>query len=265
MVSINSERYLSIEAHGVIGNMNTVALVGLDGRIDWFCFPYFDSPAIFCSLLDYRIGQWSVIPQDVEIAHKQFYWPETNILVTRYLSNEGLAEVVDYMPVGISESCLGNNRLIRKVHVIRGTMQFVVRVFPTFDFARVHHEITITERGCLFESASLSMELISSVPLMPDPENPGAVIVNFNLKEGDSEIFCFGKPESQLFESNRRSYCDRKEHLLTLREMESYCFCQTVCFWRTWVNKCSYRGDIITLRNEEKLWIQKAYCFRKMA
>mgnify|MGYP001193893129 FL=1 len=112
--------YLPIENHGVIGNMRTVALVGMDGGIDWFCCPNFDSPSVFGAILDDdKGGRFSIRPVHEATARKQFYWPETNVLVTRFLSDEGVGEVTDFMPIGALN---GDRRthIVRRVNVVRG-------------------------------------------------------------------------------------------------------------------------------------------------
>jgi GH15 family glucan-1,4-alpha-glucosidase len=98
-----SMSYKPIEDYGIIGNMNTAALVGLDGSIDWFCYPRFDSPSVFAAILDHRKGgRFQIGPTSLTTTNKQFYWPDTNVLVTRFLTPDGVGQVVDYMPVGVS-------------------------------------------------------------------------------------------------------------------------------------------------------------------
>ena len=95
-------RYQPIENHGIVGNMHSAALVGLDGSVDWLCLPRFDSPSVFGAILDAdKGGRFRIAPAAAgELRHKQYYWPETNVLVTRFLHPDGIAEVEDYMPVG---------------------------------------------------------------------------------------------------------------------------------------------------------------------
>src|SRR5215831_10007143 len=108
--------YKPIESYGVIGDLHTVALVSMDGSIDWCCLPQFDSPSIFAAILDERKGGFFKIASLYEAQHKQMYLPESNVLLTRFLSPEGVGEVVDFMP--IQDASRG-----KKVHQI-------VRVVP---------------------------------------------------------------------------------------------------------------------------------------
>src|SRR5215469_9856557 len=111
--------YQAIEDYGIIGNLRTAALIGKNGSIDWFCFPRFDSPSIFGAILDDRKGGYFRIGPEVrDVTYKQLYWPDTNILVTRFLSADGVAEVVDFMPMRKGEDA-GHRSLIRKVKVLR--------------------------------------------------------------------------------------------------------------------------------------------------
>ncbi len=81
--------YKPIESYGVIGDLHTVALVGIDGSIDWCCMPYFDSPSVFAAILDDRKGGSFRIASLIAAQHKQMYMPDSNVLVTRFLSDEG--------------------------------------------------------------------------------------------------------------------------------------------------------------------------------
>src|SRR5260370_35507922 len=89
-----------IENYGVIGNMQSIALVGMNGSIDFLCYPNFDSPTIFAALLDDRKGgRFEIGPQLTNARVRQMYLPDTNILITRFLADEGVAQLPDYMPI----------------------------------------------------------------------------------------------------------------------------------------------------------------------
>ncbi|HZS50617.1 MAG TPA: trehalase-like domain-containing protein, partial [Bryobacterales bacterium] len=97
--------YQPIEDYGLIGNLRTAALVGKNGSIDWFCFPHFDSPSVFGAILDeHKGGYFRISPTSAEITRKQLYWADTNVLVTRFLSADGVGEIVDFMPIGESKN-----------------------------------------------------------------------------------------------------------------------------------------------------------------
>src|SRR3954454_20692917 len=95
---VMGSRYQPIEHYGVIGNLRTAALVGMDGSIDWLCLPRFDSPSVFAPILDdAKGGGFRIAPADHDVRHKQFYWPNSNVLVTRFLHPDGVGEIDDYM------------------------------------------------------------------------------------------------------------------------------------------------------------------------
>jgi GH15 family glucan-1,4-alpha-glucosidase len=101
---LNSEEKGTVTAiadHGLIGDLRTAALVTRDGTIDWLCVPRFDSASVFCALLDpARGGEWRLAPTcEVSTTH-QFHFPGSNVLITRFLTEDGVAEVRDFMPLG---------------------------------------------------------------------------------------------------------------------------------------------------------------------
>jgi GH15 family glucan-1,4-alpha-glucosidase len=175
--------YQPIEDYGIIGDMHSVALVGTDGSIDWLCFPHFDSPSVFAAVLDdEKGGRFRIAPASEAdaVTRRQMYWPDTNVLVTRFLSPEGVGEVTDYMPVGEPENVHGHHQLIRRVKVVRGEVTFRVECFPAFDYARDPHETAIGAEGACFRSSKLSLGLATSVPLRK--RGDGAV-AEFTLRE----------------------------------------------------------------------------------
>lgn len=140
--------YQPIEDYGIIGNMRTTAMVGLNGSIDWFCHPRHDSPSIFAAVLDSEKGGHFKIESTIENDnHKQFYYPETNILITRFLCDCGVGEVIDFMPLGNS---VMRNWIVRQVRTVRNKITFRTECYPAFDYARAEHETIHTERGVLF-------------------------------------------------------------------------------------------------------------------
>jgi hypothetical protein len=118
-----------IENHGIVGDLNTIALVALDGTVDFFCFPRFDSPSVFACLLDpERGGHFKIIPEFDGLKFKQLYLPDSNILLTRLVSEQGLAEISDFMPV---EEAMNAHNLVRRVKSVRGDITFRMAVKST--------------------------------------------------------------------------------------------------------------------------------------
>ena len=222
--------YQPIEDYGIIGNMRTVALVGMNGSIDWLCWPHFDSPSVFGAILDDRKGgRFSIAPVETEaVNHKQLYWPDTNVLVTRFLSAEGVGEVTDFMPVcGLSHD-VRERPLIRSVKVVRGTMSFHLECRPAFNYARDEHEVDVSPHGVCFRSRGLSLALRAPVPLRLVG---GGVQATFSLKEGESATFLL-----QQIENGEACAAPPSE------EEEERLFRDTVEYWRRWISRCTYRG-----------------------
>jgi GH15 family glucan-1,4-alpha-glucosidase len=144
------DRYPDISEHGLIGDLQTAALVTTDGTIDFFCCPRFDSPSVFCSLLDAdNGGYFRISPAADSYVSKQLYFPNTAMLITRFMTPDGVGEVLDFMPV-IEGPPSDRHRLVRHLRVARGTMQFVVELQPRFNYGRSGHRIEPTDVGAIF-------------------------------------------------------------------------------------------------------------------
>ena len=112
----------SIADYGIIGDLHTVALVGKNGSIDFLSFPEFDSPTVFAALLDdQRGGRFQIAPEFDDVHPKQIYLPDTNILITRHLSEHGVSEIIDFMPV---EEVAHAHNLVRIVKTVRGEVRY---------------------------------------------------------------------------------------------------------------------------------------------
>ena len=146
--------YLPIDQYGVIGDLHTAALVGRNGSIDWLCLPRFDSPSLFGAILDDKKGGRFKIGATGEAATRQMYVPDTNVLITRFVTPDGIAEVYDCMPIEVDEP--GHRALthdlVRVVHGVRGTVDLELYCRPAFDYARVGHTVRELRHGCLFTS-----------------------------------------------------------------------------------------------------------------
>jgi GH15 family glucan-1,4-alpha-glucosidase len=217
--------YLPIAEHGVIGDMRSVALVGTNGTIDWYCCPRFDSPSVFGAILDSRKGGfYALAPVDV-CTTKQLYFPDTNVLITRFLSPDGVGEVQDFMPVGGDPSA--PQQLIRRVVCVRGAMRFRLDCQPRFDYGRADHDVVPAGAGVLFRSPGLSLTLAAQVRLHRAGHGVGA---EFELRAGDAETFVLrdasdGRPPEALGD-----------------EAAAELFEGTVGYWRAWLAQSTYTG-----------------------
>jgi len=222
--------YRPIGDYGVIGDLHTVALVGKDGSIDWCCFPHFDSPSLFGALLDERRGgRFRIAPRD-DGRCQQLYLPETNVLLTRFLHDDGVAELTDFMPVEGDE--LGAHpkwhQIIRMVTVVRGAITFRLECRPAFDFGRDAHTATLRQSGAVFRSGSMAVGLVSPVPLTVVH---GGVDAEFTVTAGQRITFML----MQLEEGS-------SESLLDPPQTGESAFRDTVRFWRSWLAQCRYTG-----------------------
>lgn len=222
--------YQPIENYGIIGNMHTVALVGMNGSIDWLCFPNFDSPSVFAAILDDKKGgKFQISPASEGATLKQLYWPETNILVTRFLSPAGVGEITDFMPIREREDGNEAPQLIRHVRVVRGSIPFRVTCRPAFNYARDRHELAISSKGACFRSSTLSLGLASNVPLQNDDE--GGVSAEFTLQEDQGVTFVL------------EAIPEGADCVSPMKESQAQeLFESTVDFWRSWLSHCTYKG-----------------------
>jgi GH15 family glucan-1,4-alpha-glucosidase len=225
---MNSPRYPPIADHGVIGNLHTVALISTTGTIDWYCSPGFDSPSMFASLLDAdRGGHFALRPADGEWQHKQLYFPDTNVLITRFLTPAGVGEVQDFMPVGERMDGTHRDRLIRRVLAVRGRMRFALECAPRFDFGRERHRAERQTEGVLFESPSARVALETQTPV---EVRDGDVHASFQLRAGESATF--------ILEHVPGRYEMQSGGATEMREL----FEHTVGYWRSWLAQSRYRG-----------------------
>ncbi len=219
--------YLPIAEHGLIGDLRSVALVGTNGTIDWYCCPSFDAPSVFAAILDAERGGSFELAASVPARTKQFYFPDTNVLITRFFTEEGVGEVQDFMPVTGESDESARHRLIRRVVCVRGSVPFRTRVAPRFDYGASPHTARMVGDVALFESADKSLALTATVPLECDDVD---VWADFKLDEGESEVFALDQVDGEV--TSRP--CARQE-----AEDE---FAATVAYWRRWVSQSRYRG-----------------------
>ncbi len=222
--------YLPIEDYGIVGNMRTCALVGVNGSVDWFCCPNFDSPSVFGAILDDRKGgHFKIAPLlDDPPVQRQVYWPASNVLITRFLAPNGVAEVIDFMPVSTAENPHEHTELIRRVNCVRGVVPFILECYPAFNYARDAHRTELNENGAAFISAKLGLQLSTRVLLEQDGDG---VVGAFVLREGESATVSIG-----VLGDASADY-----HPPTEAESDAL-FEETVAYWRGWLRQCTYKG-----------------------
>jgi GH15 family glucan-1,4-alpha-glucosidase len=222
--------YQPIENYGIIGNMRTVALVGMNGSIDWCCYPHFDSPSIFGAILDdNKGGRFQICPIGDHVRQKQFYWPSTNILITRFSLPDGIAELEDFIPAGLPSDSPWYQNLYRRIRCVRGTVRISLTCRPAFDYGRKSHETVVDEHCAIFDSGDLSIGLSAAVPLTPDGK--GGLGAEFTLEEGESQVFILrDQGVAETVPGPPRE-----------KEAEEL-FQTTVKFWRNWLSACTYQG-----------------------
>ncbi len=233
--------FQSIENYAVIGNMQSIALVGMGGSIDFLCYPDFDSPTVFAALLDdERGGYFQIQPQLPNTRVRQLYLPDTNILLTRFLAEEGVAELTDYMPIAADTK--QPNEIIRTVSVIRGKIDFQMRCQPRFHYAACAHTVKIEDSSAVFSPASdrcPPMALYSTVAMEQESQD---ALAQFSLKAGETANFVFGgvRPQGQQPEM----------------EFAEQRFQETVRFWKRWIAKSRYRGRWREVVNRSALMLK---------
>ncbi|MEY9989147.1 GH15 family glucan-1,4-alpha-glucosidase [Streptomyces sp. V4I8] len=228
--------YTLIENHGLLGDLQTAALVTSDGRVDWLCAPRFDSPSVFGALLDKeKGGHCTVRPRHHAYATKQLYLPDTAILVTRFMTEAGAGEVIDFMPV-TGRTVTESHRLVRIVRCVRGRMTFEVEIAPRFDYGRQAHRLHISTHGAVF-AAKDGSELTVHPIREPDDER----LLDVLADRRDALHFTLTLEAGQ-----ERGLClewaaDGPPRELRLAEYQQL-FDETVQFWRTWLRQAQYTG-----------------------
>ena len=220
--------YQPIENYAIVGNMHTAALVGVDGSIDWLCYPVFDSPSVFGAILDdEKGGRFRIAPIDGDVMCKQLYLPESNVLQTRFFSADGVGQVTDFMPVGRQPQDAAYRTLMRRVTVARGSMAFRIECRPAFNYARTPHTVHISSDGATFRTPELSLALGSAIGLR---RNGSAAVGEFTLNEGAEVSFVLRDANGA---GGGRALSEAEAIAL---------FTDTVRYWRRWIGRCTYRG-----------------------
>jgi len=231
------ERYPNIEDHGLIGDLQTAALVTTDGVVDWLCLPRFDSPSVFASLLDADKGGYCrIAPDRDDYTSKQLYLPDTAILVTRFMTPDGVGEIHDFMPIA-GHTATDRHRLVRNIKVVRGTMRFRIEIHPRFNYGRTPHKLEYSEHGLMFHADGMELSVY------------GIVRVGKTLRDMDLAI----EPDGQGIKWSRtlhegeiagivlESMGGVPDHFVAPEEAQQLAD-DTARFWRDWQRRSTYTG-----------------------
>ncbi|MCV2220420.1 glycoside hydrolase family 15 protein [Pseudomonas mercuritolerans] len=223
MAEAEMEQQSPIGAHGIIGDMRSAALVNDKGSVDFFCWPEFDSPTIFCSLLDTpEAGIFQLAPDLPDARREQIYLPDTNVLQTRWLSEHAVVEITDLLPIGDDVDALP--LLMRRVRVVSGSATFNLRCAVRHDYGRADTRAEMDAQDVTFHAAGQpSIRLASDQALQIDAQ---AAVAQFTLEHNESAAFMLGGSDDPRFAEGAAELC-----------ME-----RTLKYWRGWIGQSNYRG-----------------------
>ncbi|WP_447796740.1 glycoside hydrolase family 15 protein [Pseudomonas moraviensis] len=223
MAEPEMEQQSAIGAHGIIGDMRSAALVNDKGSVDFFCWPEFDSPTIFCSLLDTpEAGIFQLAPDLPDARREQIYLPDTNVLQTRWLSEHAVVEITDLLPIGDDVDSLP--LLMRRVRVVSGSATFNLRCAVRHDYGRADTQAEMDAKDVTFHAAGQpSLRLASDQTLQVDAQ---AAVAQFTLKHNETAAFMLGAIDDPRFTEGAAELC-----------ME-----RTLKYWRGWMGQSNYRG-----------------------
>jgi GH15 family glucan-1,4-alpha-glucosidase len=217
-----------IAEHGLLGDLQTAALVSTDGTIDWYCCPRFDSPSVFAKLLDHRKGgHFSITPENKDCVVKQLYFPDTAILITRFMSEEGVAELIDFMAIPDTPGvATDRHRLVRGLRGIRGEMRFTFECAPRFDYARARHSVQVTEHGAVLVGPNLRLTLHGAEGLE---------------RHGDDVRLRRTVHANEVVGVILESAAETPPRPTSGQELTRL-FEETAGFWRDWIERSTYHG-----------------------
>ncbi|KAK3336613.1 Six-hairpin glycosidase-like protein [Cercophora scortea] len=268
--------YLPIENYGLIGNMRTCALVGMDGSVDYMCWPEFDSPTVFCHILDKdKGGFFSIHPTaDLTCTTKQQYLPSSNILQTRYIHEDGVVDLVDFFPRPKKASVLAKTPaqstyremtsvqeelkkwLVRRVECIRGRLTLDVEIFPAFEYATEEHTTTILldevtsctseSKAVTFHAQTVKLQLDVSIDHGED-ETDNCPTVRFRKVKKPGMLGEGVVATIEIFEGQGISFILRNDlpnhitRVITSNVLDSQQH-DTQTYWYNWISKSKYKG-----------------------
>ncbi|WP_426567554.1 glycoside hydrolase family 15 protein [Streptomyces canus] len=230
------EDYPLIENHGLLGDLQTAALVTTDGTVDWLCLPRFDSPSVFGALLDKdKGGHCTVRPRGATYATKQLYLPDTAILVTRFMTEAGAGEVLDFMPV-TGTTVTGRHQLVRMVRCVRGSMTFEIEIAPRFDYGRRSHRLHLSSNGAVFEADDGTRLTVHGIREPGDER-----LLDILTDRQDDLHFTLTLQAGEQRGLVLDSEADGPPRQIRLAEFQEL-FDRSRMFWRSWLGQSQYSG-----------------------
>lgn len=244
---MRDSKYLPLRDYAIIGDAHTAALVARDGSIDWCCWPHFDSPAIFCRLLDaHRGGFFRVGPVSGNYTCSRSYYGQTNVLQTTFDTGDGRVCLTDLMPVTQldrdrkGEDIGSSYEILRLLEGLAGVVECEIVFRPTFDFARAHSAITLCEKGAVASTNSESVVLYCPTPLRI--ESDGSAVGRFRLAEGERLSI------SLTYHSNGRQKSLQPQIGNSAARLR-----RTLAYWKEWAEISTYEGPYSDLVHRSAL------------
>ncbi|MFJ3900304.1 glycoside hydrolase family 15 protein [Streptomyces sp. NPDC090025] len=243
------KRYPLIADHGLIGDLQTCALVSDEGVVDWFAAPRFDSPGVFSALLDHDRGGYFRVSVDAaegrEVTVKQLYYPDTALLVTRFMSPDGVGELIDWMPPDRTGTPSDRHTVLRVLRCTRGTVTFTLECRPRFGFGRNPHTTHLEGPTATFRAPGLTAFLQTNIPLERD--GPYDVRGSITLTEGAGGEPKGGSGEGAGYGSVAGASFtvagpDAPAPPLPRAHEAERALWDAVDFWQGWVRTARYRG-----------------------
>ena len=230
------DRYPPIADHGLVGDLQTAALISTDGVLDWWCAPRFDSPSIFAALLDReRGGECRLAADEPEATVRQLYLPDSAVLITRFMTSRGVGEVIDFMPVHDPHQATDRHTVIRAARVVRGSMRFILDCRPRFDYGRAPHELDLRDTGAVFHGPGTDLHLQTTGPIQLHSDDSA---------HGHADVTTVFTLETGQLAAVALTSCDGggEPPAAFTPEAARAAFDTTRGFWHDWISRCRYRG-----------------------
>ncbi|MEP7187593.1 MAG: glycoside hydrolase family 15 protein [Roseiflexaceae bacterium] len=227
--------YRPIGDYALIGDAHTAALVATDGSMDWLCWPHFDSPAVFCRLLDAQHGGWFRVGPAGGHAVSRTYVGDTNVLTTTFRSGSGVVRLTDLMPArqrvagAAGADIEPSGRILRLVEGLAGEMELEVEFRPTFDYARAETALAVRPGGAVARANGATLILDCPVEL----ERGANDALHGRLRvAADDRFWITLSYQSETLPAESAPRVPAPDVALA----------ETLAYWRGWSAGCTYAG-----------------------